>query len=96
MKPSHSRPTPNRGDLLQVQSGPNVVPAHPEAMLERMGFRITRRKEDHWIVTGDDPLPELHFYTHLELGRFALDQAGRYQEWLNWREHHDKAADLSG
>lgn len=83
-------------DLLQVQSGPGIVPSHPEAMLERMGFRVSLRKEDHWIVTGVDPLPELHFYSRLELGRFALNQAEHYQQWLNWRQHHDNTADLSG
>ncbi|MFC4257817.1 hypothetical protein ACFOZ5_02090 [Marinobacter lacisalsi] len=88
--------TATRGDLLQVQSGSNVVPAHPDVMLERMGFRVAQLARDHWIVTGVDPLPEFHFYTRLELGRFALNQASQYQEWLNWRQHHDKTAHLSG
>ena len=79
-----------------VQSGPIVVPANPEVMLDRMGFRVARRAENHWVITGIDPLPELHFYTRLEVGRFALNQATHYQEWLNWRLHHDKTPDLSG
>lgn len=87
---------PQRSDLLQVQTGTNVVPAHPEAMLERMGFRVRARTEGHWIVTGVDPLPEFHFYSRIELGRFALDQAKHYQEWLNWRQHHDTTTPLSG
>ncbi|MFL1406787.1 hypothetical protein ACJO2E_15735 [Marinobacter sp. M1N3S26] len=96
MRPSPKASRPHRGDLLQVQSGPSVVPADPEARLERMGFRVSRRPDGHWTVTGSSPLPELHFYSRIELGRFLLGKANHYHQWLNWRQHHDRTTPLSG
>lgn len=86
----------NQRDLLRVQTGTRVVPSNPARQLEQMGFRVTKQTGKHWTVTGIDPLPELHFYSLVELGRFALNQATHDQEWLNWRPHHDNATNLSG
>lgn len=96
MRSTPRAPRPHRGDLLRVQSGPSVVPANPESILEKMGFRVSRQTGEHWIVTGADPLPEFHFYSRIELGRFTLNQATHYQEWLNWRPQHDITTPLSG
>lgn len=96
MRSTPGAPRAHRGDVLQVQSGPSVVPANPESRLEKMGFRVSRQTGEHWIVTGTDPLPEFHFYSSIELGRFTLNQATRYQEWLNRRHQHDITTPLSG
>lgn len=76
-------PRSSRKDLLAL----NHAPAMPVSLkglratlqwLDDLGFRVNREQWDHWVVTHTHPLPELHFYSEIELERFATGKAHHY------------------
>lgn len=76
-------PRSSTKDLLAL----NHVPAMPVTLksmratlqwLDDLGFRVDRKQLDHWVVTHTNPLPELHFYSEIELERFATGKAHHY------------------
>lgn len=76
-------PRSSRKDLLAL----NHVPATPVTLkgmratlqwLNDLGFRVDREQQDHWVVTHTNPLPELHFYSEIELERFSTGKAHHY------------------
>lgn len=46
--------------------------------LDDLGFSIDQRRPEHWVLTHLAPLPELHFYSALELELFAKHRAHHY------------------
>ena len=46
--------------------------------LEDLGFSINEPTQEHWVLTHSAPLPELHFYSALELELFARHRAHHY------------------
>lgn len=46
--------------------------------LDDLGFSIHAPNPGHWILTHSAPLPELHFYSALELETFARHRAHHY------------------
>lgn len=95
------RRTATRQDLLLVGQDTVTGPADPETTLRGMGFRLQQKHPGHWVLTTAGPLPELHFYSRKELGRFATDRAPNYlvQTILthnNRSEHHADTAHLPG
>ncbi|SFR64369.1 hypothetical protein SAMN05216203_2100 [Marinobacter daqiaonensis] len=72
-----------RKDLLQVQNTVGSATTDVIDELERLGFSVTGRRRDHWVVTGRSALPEFHFYSIGEMGQFARDRARFYIEPLH-------------
>lgn len=46
--------------------------------LAALGLSVRQREPGHWLVTRCTALPELHFYSELELAQFATDKASHY------------------
>ena len=46
--------------------------------LAREGIRVIPAGHNHWILTGNRPLPEVHCYSEQELQRFAHSRARHY------------------
>lgn len=46
--------------------------------LARDGIRVIPAGHNHWILTGNRPLPEVHCYSEQELQRFARSRARHY------------------
>ncbi|MDX1598300.1 MAG: hypothetical protein R3295_06530 [Marinobacter sp.] len=76
-------PRISRKDLLALYDA-QATPVSLKGMqatlqwLDDLGFQVNREQQDHWVVTHTRPLPELHFYSEIELERFATGRAHRY------------------
>ncbi|WP_396622795.1 hypothetical protein [Marinobacter sp. W-8] len=46
--------------------------------LAREGIQVVPAGHNHWILTGNRPLPEVHCYSEQELQRFARSPARHY------------------
>ncbi|GGE69493.1 hypothetical protein GCM10011533_22320 [Streptosporangium jomthongense] len=46
--------------------------------LQDLGFSVNRTDAEHWVITYNKPLPELHFYSERELEQFASYKAHHY------------------
>lgn len=75
-------PLASRKDVLGLaQAHPWGHASGPEKVRQQLasqGFRITQPQPGHWVLTLTSPLPELHFYSELELAQFAGIQAINY------------------
>ncbi|WP_297796560.1 hypothetical protein [uncultured Marinobacter sp.] len=80
-------PRSSRKDLLALYDAP-YTPVSLKGMratlqwLDDLGFQVNREQQDHWVVTHTHPLPELHFYSEIELERFATGKAHHYAKRL--------------
>ncbi|XKH00355.1 hypothetical protein LG325_09595 [Marinobacter nauticus] len=45
------------------------------AQLSRVGIRVHREADNHWILHGREPLPEIHCYSERELRQMAHSDA---------------------
>jgi hypothetical protein len=45
------------------------------ARLAREGIRVDHETENHWILRGREPLPEIHCYSERELRQLARSDA---------------------
>ncbi|KAA1171266.1 hypothetical protein FWJ25_16720 [Marinobacter salinexigens] len=74
-------PVSTRKDLLAVGlsiTAVNKGTGASQSWLRDLGFVITEKAEDHWILTHTSALPELHFYSEQELEQFARHRAHHY------------------
>lgn len=74
-------PAATRNDLFALQActmplvkGIDVT----RQWLDDLGFAISEPHPEHWVLTHLTPLPELHFYSALELEQFARQRAHHY------------------
>lgn len=71
----------------------SAVPLYSESLgithqwLQDLGFSVDQRDQDHWVVTHQSPLPELHFYSKRELAQFASHKAQHYAKRLLLENH---------
>ena len=78
--------TATRNNLFGLHSG--AVPLYTETLcitdqwLKNLGFSVDQRDQEHWVVTHQSPLPELHFYSERELAQFASHKARHYAKRL--------------
>lgn len=74
-------PAATRKDLLALGSSALGASRNVDVSLRwlrDLGFAIMERSEGHWILTHTAALPELHFYSALELEQFARHRAHHY------------------
>ncbi len=82
-------PTASRKDLLGVGHNLGLVPmttCTARKWLENLGYEVRRVKPEHWIITHSRALPELHFYSAVELSQFAAHRAHRYADTFTREE----------
>ncbi len=82
-------PPANRKDLLGVGHNLGLVPMTirtARKWLENLGFEVRLVKHEHWIITHSRALPELHFYSAVELSQFAAHRAHRYADTITREE----------
>lgn len=80
-------PPASRKDLLGVGHSLAPMTIHTaRKWLENLGFEMRLVKPEHWIITHSKTLPELHFYSAVELSQFAAHRAHRYADTFTREE----------
>ncbi|MDK8464885.1 hypothetical protein [Marinobacter sp. SS13-12] len=82
-------PPASRKDLLGVGHNHDLAPMTihtARKWLENLGFEIRLVKPEHWIITHSKALPEIHFYSAVELSQFAAHRAHRYADTFTREE----------
>ncbi|WP_456490310.1 hypothetical protein [Marinobacter nauticus] len=76
------RPRASRKDLFNLAGADattgNGLHLKTIQGLARDGIRVIPAGHNHWILTGNRPLPEVHCYSEQELQRFAHSRARHY------------------